>query len=465
MYGIYGLTTAQAAAARERYGSNELAGRERGGFWRQFLAGFGDPIIKILLTALAVNLLFLFTGADWIEPAGIAAAILLATFVSTLSEYGSENAFRQLQEQAARSRCRVWRDGAVTELPVGDLVVGDIVLLGAGERIPADGTMREGQLSVDQAALNGESREALKRAGKTADMQDLLSEGAVFRGAVVTGGEGLFEVLRVGAATFYGGVARELQEDTRESPLKVRLSGLAATLSRLGYLAAALVALASLFYAFIFSNSFSPAAIRAAFADTGYLLAQIMQAMTLAITVVVVAVPEGLPMMITVVLSANMRRMLRDHVLVRKLVGIETSGSLNILFTDKTGTLTRGKPAVTAIITGDGVTRCRGILERQELWHLITLSGLANSDAVLTANGPAGGNATDRALMDYVLPQQSLPLKKPPRYTRAAHLPFDSANKFSAAQITAPVPLTLIKGAPELLLDGCRRYYDLDGTV
>ncbi|HIU59035.1 MAG TPA: ATPase P, partial [Candidatus Scatosoma pullistercoris] len=142
--GAAGLTPEQVLASRRRYGANVLTRRKRKGFFRQFLANFGDPIIKILLAALAVNLIFLFRTSDWTESVGIAAAVLIATLVSTLSQYGSESAFLELQKASANARCRVKRADGIREIPVSELVVGDLVLLEAGEKIPADGVLLSG---------------------------------------------------------------------------------------------------------------------------------------------------------------------------------------------------------------------------------------------------------------------------------------------------------------------------------
>ena len=196
------------------------------------------------------------------------------------------------------------------------------------------------------------------------------------------------QVRQVGDRTFYGGVAREVQEDARESPLRVRLAGLAKALSRLGYIAAALVAVADLFHSFLLDNAFDPARIAAAFTDAPTVIGHLLHAITLAITVVVVAVPEGLPMMITVVLSSNMRRMLKDHVLVRKLVGIETSGSLNILFTDKTGTLTKG------VFEVNGVHHSE--MEEEKLLEYAALAESASSHPISRSIQRAYGKEIDR---------------------------------------------------------------------
>ena len=456
-----GLTTAEAAASREKHGSNELSHRRRTGFFRQFLSNFGDPIIKVLLAALAINLIFMFHHFDWYESAGIAVAVFLATFVSTLSEHGSESAFEKLQEEAGRLRCRAKRDGSVVELAVGDVVVGDVILLQAGERVPADGRLIEGAVTVDQSALNGESREVPKSPAADAFCGDLSARGDLFRGSVICAGEGVMRAERVGDATFYGGVARELQEDTRESPLKLRLAGLARTISHIGYAAAILVAAADLFHALVIDSGFSPARMLAQMQQPAVVFGYVIHALTLAVTTIVVAVPEGLPMMITVVLSSNMRRMLRDHVLVRKPVGIETSGSLNILFTDKTGTLTKGQLTVSRFVDGAGTayTSAARLRRQTGLWELVTLSGVHNSASLVAGKRVIGGNATDRALLSYVLPV-------PPTATACqtgARLPFDSDRKLSAVQLTGARRLTLVKGAPEKLLAACTRYFDGDG--
>lgn len=462
-----GLSPAEVEESRRRHGSNHLTKKKRNSFLRQFLSSFGDPIIKVLLAALAINVIFLFRHFDWFESLGIAIAIFLATFVSTLSEYGSESAFSKLQEDAARIQCRVRRGGRVTALPVTEIVVGDIVLLQAGERIPADGILISGRLNVDQSALNGESRETFKTPGAQPhgddDKPDLMSRTQLFRGTIVCSGDGVMLVRRVGDATFYGSLAREVQEETRESPLKVRLGGLARTISRMGYVAAVLVALADLCHSLLIDSGMQWSMVAAQLAQPADLLEHVLHALTLGITVVVVAVPEGLPMMITVVLSSNMRRMLLDHVLVRKLVGIETSGSLNLLFTDKTGTLTRGKLEVSRFIAGDGeIYRNTAQLRRcKPLWELVETSCVHNSDSLVSGKQALGGNATDRALLEYVLP-----LGRAAADFRAdSRVPFDSARKFSAVRVTGQRELYLVKGAPEKLLSACTRYFDKNGRV
>lgn len=457
-----GLTASQVETARKQYGDNSLAVKKKKGFFKSLLSSFADPIIKILLIALAVNIIFMFKTSDWFETIGIAVAIFLATFVSTLSEYGSEAAFKELQEEASKTMCRIRRSGELGEIPLVDVVTGDIVLLEAGEKIPADGILVSGEISVDQSALNGESKEAKKKPGGASEKSSLSDENALFRGCVVCSGEGIMRVTQVGGATLYGSMAEEVQEETRESPLKVRLAHLAGVISKLGYVAAIIVAGAYLFNTFLLDSGFSSTIILQKLQNLPYLFHHLLNALTLAITVIVVAVPEGLPMMITVVLSSNMKRMLKDNVLVRKLVGIETAGSLNILFTDKTGTITRGALSVTNFITGSGreYESIRALKKSRPLYELFELSAGFNTSSSVSRDGVIGGNATDRAVLESILP---FSLPKDTKVTNK--IPFDSVRKYSCVRIEGKKNMVLIKGAPEKILTACDRYYDEAGKV
>jgi len=458
---LTGLTTAQAAASAKQHGTNTFTQKTKVGFLKRYLASFGDPIIRILLIALGVNLILMFQDANWYESVGIAVAVLLATLISTLSEMGSESAFEKLSEEAAAIKCRVLRDGKLTELPISEIVVGDIVYIAAGERIPADGFLVKGEIDVDQSALNGETKEARKRPGGVHD--DFLSPSGVFRGSVACAGEGQMLVTKVGDGTFYGQLAVDVQESTIESPLKTRLAGLAKVISRFGYGAAAIVVVANLFNSIVIANYFDTLLIMEHVSDFYSLFGDLMMALTLGITVIVMAVPEGLPMMITVVLSANMRRMLKDNVLVRKLVGIETSGSLNILFTDKTGTLTRGILEVTTVITGAGKVLDAKGFKAFPLYRRFALNAFYNNGAKLVSKKlktiPVGGNSTDRALLEYIKKEAPrLPLCE-----KGFVKPFDSKDKFCATEIFGEDKANLIKGAPEVLLPGCIFAYDENG--
>ena len=332
-----GLDESEVGASREKYGKNVFVARGQRGFWRLFLSNLGDPVIKVLLLALVLHVLLLFRDPDWIETTGIACSVVLATVISTLSQYKGERAFSRLQESCGVSRCRV-RRRRVLEIEASEIVVGDVVLLGAGEKIPADGMVIWGEVTVDQSALTGESRELAKRRASPCEACDPTSEGALLAGCSVLSGEAEMQVLRVGERTMLGGISGELQGEKRESPLRLRLSRLAGQISRIGYAAAAFCALAYLFNVFCVDVGFDQALMLSRVRDVTFLAESLLHAFTLALTVVVVAVPEGLPMMIAVVLSSNIRRMVRDNVLVRKPEGLEAAGSMNVLFTDKTGT-------------------------------------------------------------------------------------------------------------------------------
>ena len=159
-----GLTEKQVAENRSKYGSNQITSKKQDSFWKLLLETLGDPIIKILLVALAIKTIFLIQNFDWYETVGIVIAIFLASFISTISEYGSEQAFAKLQEESSKIKCRVLRSGTIVELPIDQIVVNDIVLLESGDKIPADGKLIEGEITVDESALNGETREAYKNA-------------------------------------------------------------------------------------------------------------------------------------------------------------------------------------------------------------------------------------------------------------------------------------------------------------
>jgi len=433
---LQGLTPAQVEQSRKEEGSNQLHYSRKSGFFKEFLSGFGDPIIKILIGALAINLLFMCRQERWYESAGIAIAVFLATFVSTLSEYGSESAFLKLQEEAAKTRCRVRRSGGLCEVGVGEIVCGDLVMLESGERVPADGILLSGVIYVDQAVLNGESKEVKKLPGGAAAPPAKWSPedpSQLFRGSVVCSGEGIMLVLRVGERTMLGGIATSLGEQPSDSPLKTRLNTLAVSVSKLGYVAAALVALTALFNDIVIDNGFKSALVLGELGDYRALLGDLLRAATLAISVLVVAVPEGLPMMITVVLSRNMFRMLKDNVMVRKLVGIETAGSIHILFTDKTGTLTKGRPQVQYLLLGTGKTMDAGeIAKCAPLALPLWLSCRFNSSSSWVRGKALGGNATDRTLLEWLPPR----LFDENAYRRAEFLPFDSQRKISAAAVT-----------------------------
>jgi len=452
-----GINSADAPALREKYGTNSLLRIRGKGLLRRFFENLSDPIIKILLIALAIEVIFTFGNCNLIEVFGIVAAILIATSVSTLSEYGSEKAFQKMEEDSGRTFARVIRDGKLQNIAIDEVVVGDIVLLSAGESICADGSVLEGSLTVDQSSLNGENIEAEKAPAKEKGW-DLLNKSKLFRGSVVASGSCVMRVERVGDATYYGMVAKDVQAETRLSPLKLRLSKLASQISKIGYVVAALVGITYLFNSVVADNGFKWELIKESVSDPVFILSSLLHALTMMITVVVVAVPEGLPMMITVVLSANMKRMIKDNILVKKLVGIETAGSLNILFTDKTGTLTTGKLSVDRVIGEEGTLKgVTGFDGNDVRLELLRLCASYNSDVIVTDEGFSGGNATDRAFVEFFWSKETKAKKIHSR------MPFSSEIKYSS--VTFDTGETIVKGAAEVILSKCKFYIKSDGRI
>lgn len=450
-----GLNNDEVIASRKEHGSNKMTKKKGKSFFRLFFENMGDPVIRVLLISLAVNIVFTFQNIDWFETGGIAIAVLLATTISTFSEYSSHSAFEKINA-STKQTCRVWRNGELTSINSDEVVVGDIIFISAGEKISADGVLISGELSLDQSAMTGESKEVTKTPYKINNFspdkiqQNELSpdsKSSCLRGCLVSSGEGEMLVCKVGDNSFLGGIVGELQNETRDTPLKIRLSKLAKQISALGYGAATIIALLSLFSAIFIESDFVREVIMNKISNPTFIITELIHSITLGLTVVIMAVPEGLPMMIAVVLSSNVKKMLRDMVLVRKSVGIESAGSMNILFTDKTGTLTRGQMSIEAFILPDG-TKINGIKNLYENHPETFLSFCKNScyntSARLTNRRASGGNATERALIDavkrYFTPDYTKNVKK---------TPFDSKIKYSSAILEGT---TYVKGAPEVLL-------------
>ena len=447
-----GLSDKEVIEKRKKYGDNGLSRKKQDTFFKMFVETLGDPIIKILLIALSIKIIFLFKDFDFYETIGIVLAIIIASFISTISEYGSEKAFERLQEESSKIRVRVIRNSKVVLVDVSDIVLYDIVLLSSGDKVPADGIILEGTIYLDESSLNGEAKEVYKSSS---------TSNKVYRGTVVYDGEALIRVDAVGDKTFYGNLASEIQDKEPISPLKLRLTKLAKTISIFGYIFAILVALGYLFSVVFIENNFDIDKIVATISNGRVMFGHILYALTLSVTLIVVSVPEGLPMMITLVLSSNMRRMLKKNVLVRKLVGIETAGSLNILFTDKTVTLTKGKLEVIGLYLPNKVfiNNVMELSSYRNYYDLVIPSLLYNNDSVydFDNNRVIGGNITDRAIMDFIK------MKKGDEYKVTDKVSFDSKNKYMISVVKGANNLRLIKGAPEVIINACNTYYDANG--
>ncbi len=453
---MQGLTQVEVEKNRKLYGNNSITDSEHNSFFKLLLESLGDPIIKILLIALAIKVVFLFKDFDYFETLGILIAIFLASFISTISEYGSEAAFRRLQEESSKIKVKVIRDNILKEIPIEEVVVKDIVVLGSGDKIPADGYIIKGELSVDESSLNGEAKEAKKY--PPINSNNILDKNKVMRGSVVYNGNAYMLVTEVGDKTIYGALAREVSEEPPTSPLKIRLTGLAKLISRLGYIGAALVTISYLFSVIVIDNNFDVNLILKTITDFHVMFNHLIYALTLSVTIIVVAVPEGLPMMITLVLSSNMKRMLKNNVLVRRLVGIETAGSINVLLTDKTGTLTKGHLEVSEVITGDNThfRSKKDIKLYSNYYEKLYECLFYNNESVFNNEGiPTGGNLTDKACLNFIGQDNNI------KRRIVEKVPFNSQDKFSKTKLDNGY--VYVKGAIEKLLPNIVYYLNKMG--
>ncbi|MDR1392290.1 MAG: calcium-translocating P-type ATPase, PMCA-type [Clostridiales bacterium] len=459
-----GLNDVQVKLSREKNGLNEIIFENKNTFWGKYFGNFKDPLIKILLAALCINLMFVFFGkVSWYETVGIFISIMISTFVSTISEYKNENAFEKIRDEASKTMCKVYRNEKLNEILVGNVVVGDYVLLETGDAVPADGLIISGEIKVDQSSLNGESEEIRKYKGhnciKDIDfVEDFWDQNNLFRGSLVCSGSAVMKVLRVGVNTVYGKMNREIHTLDRDSPLVVKLSKLADGISKFGYIGAILVVLFHMIDVIFLKNCFDKVLIFNYLKDFPQITSDFIEALILGIVVIVVAVPEGLPLMIAIVCSINMKKMLKSNVLVRKIIGIETAGSINILFSDKTGTMTYGRPEVTKFILGNNKIYSKYKDMSEKIKDLVFLSLEIASSSLRGDQNVIGGNVTEKALLKFVTEQRQLNLKK------IDEMSFNSEQKFSAFEVRGDYNLTIIKGMPEKIIKNLKFYYDENGV-
>ena len=428
--------------------------------WRKLLRGFRNPLIEILLVALAIQLGLFFCGrAQWYEPFGVFVAIVLANGVAAVFEWRQEKKATALRRTAnAQERTKVFREGALTEVPTEEVAVGDAVFLQAGDKIPADGVLLDGELMVDQAALNGESEPVPKRpmpSGVDIPERDLLNPFSVYRGTVIVGGEACLEVQVVGDRTEFGKASLAAQETTRETPLQVKLGVLARQITRFGYCGAVVIVVAVLLSTIL--NGRSPQ-------DWGNWLRLVVDAVTVAVTIIVCAVPEGLPMLSSLLQALQSLKMVKDNVLVRKIHGLETAGSLSILFCDKTGTITEGRLAVAEVAVGCGEV-CNNLDALPESLRDDLLAGIGlNNQAVASQGRVIGGNATARAIMQFLV--TSGLAERLHHECVEDFREFDSVRKSSSAVVRqGEVARLFVKGAPERILEKCNSVVDSQGVV
>lgn len=450
-----GLSKPEVEASRIKYGSNSLTELPQEPLWKKILKGFQDPMIMILMVALVIQVCLYFMGqSEWYEPFGIFVAISIANGVAAVGEYKQESKATALKaEEEAGEMAKVVREGRLHNIHVKEIVVGDIVYLEPGDKLPADGEVLEGTLMVDQACLNGETEEAQKRPcneGETYDVVNLLNLHYAYRGTVICGGDGYLEVKQVGDRTLFGQLALEVQEQTRITPLQVKLEKLAHQISAFGYFGAILIIAGILLKTLVSGN-----------VPQGLWpwVRLIIDAVTVAVTVIVCAVPEGLPMLTSMLMSLQSFKMAKDNVLVKKIKGLETSGSLSILFSDKTGTITEGKLSVVELCLGNG----HSFKELNDIAPVLAREikiGIGTNNSSFAGEGEiVGGNSTDRALMTYLV--QNSPEGTYQKEETIAFEAFDSVKKYSTVTLRkGEKAVHYIKGAPEKILVQCASYID-----
>lgn len=442
---LNGLTQAQVQESRERYGRNVLTPPKRKSLWALFFEKFSDPVIRILLIAAFLSLGIGFIHNEFAETIGIFCAIFLATGIAFWFEYDAMRKFDLLNSTNDDTPVKVVRDGAVTEIPKQDVVVGDVVLLESGEEVPADGTLQEAvSLKINESTLTGEPM-----IDKTVDPAHFHEDATypsneVLRGTTVIEGHGVMVVDRVGDATEFGKVAEQSTiESDEETPLNQQLQRLSKLIGRAGITLAIVTFVALLVKGFWVEGLLQ--------ADWLTIAERVLQYFMVAVTLIVVAVPEGLPMSVTLSLAVNMRRMLKTNNLVRKMHACETMGAITVICTDKTGTLTQNQMRVHEMKS-----------YRPESDEVLAEGIAANSTAFLDTEGKVIGNPTEGALLlwlrdrgvDYAELRDKCPM--------VDQLTFTTERKFMATLVDSPRGgrYLYVKGAPEIILGKCTSFAD-----
>ena len=462
-----GLTDQEVLQSREKYGANLLTPPKRPSLLKLYLEKFEDPVVRVLLIAAVFSLIISVIENEYAETIGIIAAILLATGIGFYFEYDANKKFDLLNAVTEETLVKVIRNGRIQEIPRKDVVVGDIVVLETGEEIPADGELIEAiSLQVNESNLTGEP--VINKTIIEADFDEeaTYASNLVMRGTTVVDGHGSMKVLRVGDATEIGKVARQSTEQTTEpTPLNIQLTKLANLIGKIGFTVAGLAFL--IFFIKDVVLYFDFGALNG-WHDWLPVLERTLKYFMMAVTLIVVAVPEGLPMSVTLSLALNMRRMLATNNLVRKMHACETMGAITVICTDKTGTLTQNlmqvhEPNFYGLKDG-------GKLADDDISRLIAEGISANSTAFLEETGegekPKGvGNPTEVALLLWLNSQKHNYLELREGARVLDQLTFSTERKFMATLVKSPLigkKVLYIKGAPEIVLGKCKEVI-LDG--
>lgn len=434
-YNLDGLTDAQVSESRDRYGENVLTPPKKTSLWKLYLEKYNDPIIKILLVAACVSLLLAFIENDFIETIGIFIAIVLATTVGFWFERDAAKKFELLTAMNDEQLVKVRRNGMVQEIKRKEVVVGDIVLLQVGDEVPADAELLMAvNLQVDESSLTGEPL-ATKSADALDEGEGAYAANVLLRSSLVMNGHGEAVVVKVGDETEIGKVATKSVESTDvRTPLDTQLDKLAKMISKIG----TGVAVAA-FVLFLGHDILTDAIWHGT--DYYGMALRVLNYFMMAVTLIVMAVPEGLPMAVTLSLALNMRRMLKSNNLVRKLHASETMGAVTVICTDKTGTLTQNRMKV---------KEC--LVKSENLGMRLYQEIAINTTAFL--DGDKGvGNPTEVALLNWVKEQGADYLELRKEATVKKQIPFSTEKKYMAT-VFNDNDIT-VKGAPEIVLDMC----------
>lgn len=451
-----GLSDSQVNKSKQDFGTNALAKKETESLWSMFIGAFDDIWIKVLCAALVMKIVISVIGVfvpalagenDVVEIISIVLAIALATGFSTLSEYRNSSRSEALQEEYNKTYAKVMRNGKLVNILTSEIVKGDTILVQAGDKVPTDGVLFEGHIKVSQAALNGESRDENKTAADNldeAESTDYASANKVFMGSVVTSGEGYMVATVIGDASELGKINKALtddnEEDERKDTSSLKLEVVAAGIGKLGVSAAAIAGVLDVVLYLIRTDE--PITVV-------YVLLLVAEAVMLMASIVIMAVPEGLPMMNSLVQSMNTESMYKKNILVSHKAAFSDSAYMNVLFSDKTGTITQGNLSLVEFITGDG--KIAENIPNQEFIEAITLNNLAK----VSEGKPIGSNNMDRALLGYALEHGYDDSKNDP--DKVADISgFDSEKK--CATVTLKNGLVYWKGATENIIDKVTHY-------
>lgn len=466
-----GLSAAQVEASRKKHGSNVLTPPQKESLWSQFLEKFEDPIIRILLIALllsaGVSCYQYFTATEGLkvllEPAGIFLAVMLATCVGFAFELSANKKFDLLNQVNDETAVKVVRDGKVVEIEKKEVVVGDIVLLETGEEVPADGKLIDAiSLQVNESDLTGEPVIRKSIVASEFDKEATYPTDHVFRGSSVVDGHGVMEVLQVGDATEYGKVYEGAQIDNKiKTPLNEQLDKLGDTITMVSYVLAGVILLARVGLYFIYNSADT--------IDWMHFAGYVLNTLMIAVTVIVVAVPEGLPMSVTLSLALSMKRMLSTNNLVRKMHACETMGASTVICTDKTGTLTRNQMTVYAT---DFYALPQQKLSEDTVSNLIKEGIAVNSTAHLNRSDDGKittiGNPTEAALLLWLQQHDADYKALREEASVCEQLTFSTERKYMATVVKSPLlnkRILYVKGAPEIVLAKCKQVTTENGMV